>query len=183
MDASGQARAWITATGGEASWPRSAPPCHCPREAQNTDAGWYIGGEAGWTHLADEPAEGDDPGSFGLRDDNERWHDGFDVGARIGYAWHGWRLEEEFRTQRNAAATFSNAAANGEAVAYATMTNLLYELPVAGPSMPWTMHVGAGIGAVTLHEEVKTAGFANGVITGTDTEFGYQAIGGIGSSG
>ena len=153
-------------------------------KAQDRPAGWYIGGEAGWTHLADQPARARIP-VFGPRDDNETWHEGFAVGARIGYAWHGWRLEEEFRTQRNTAATFAGAAARGEAVAYATMTNLIYELPVAGswmawPGAPWTVHVGAGIGVVTLHEEVKTAGFASGVITGTDTEFGYQAIAGIG---
>lgn len=56
------------------------------------------------------------------------------------------------------------------------MTNLLYDFPIFDR---WTVHVGAGVGAVILHEEIKTAGFSNGVITGTDTEFGYQAIGGL----
>jgi opacity protein-like surface antigen len=137
--------------------------------------GWYVGGEAGWTHLADEPAKAIIP-VYGPRSDNETWDGGFAVGARAGYAWHGWRLEEEFRTQRDDAATFSGAAASGEAVAYAVMTNLLYDFPTFDR---WTAHVGAGVGAVILHEEIKTAGFSNGVITGTDTEFGYQAIGGL----
>jgi OmpA-OmpF porin, OOP family len=136
---------------------------------------WYVGGEAGWTHLADEPAKAIIP-VYGPRSDNEIWNDGFAVGARAGYAWGPWRLEEEFRTQWNGAAKFSNAAASGNAAAYAVMTNLLYDFPTFGR---WTMHVGAGVGAVILHEEIKTVGFSNGVITGTDTEFGYQAIGGF----
>jgi len=137
--------------------------------------GWYVGGEAGWTHLADEPARAIIP-VFGPRSDNETWDAGFNVGGRVGYAWNGWRLEEEFRAQRDGAATFSRATASGAAAAYAAMTNLIYDFVGFGPV---TMHVGAGVGAVTVHEEVKTPGFSNGVVTGTDTEFGYQAIGGI----
>lgn len=137
--------------------------------------GWYVGGEAGWTHLADEPAKAVIP-VYGPRSDNETWDDGFALGVRGGYRWGPWRVEEEFRTQRNDPATFSGAAASGNAVAYAVMTNVLYDVPVFGR---WTAHVGAGIGAVTLSEQIKTAGFSNGVITGSDTEFGYQAIGGL----
>jgi opacity protein-like surface antigen len=138
-------------------------------------SGWYIGGEAGWTHLADEPAKAIIP-VHGPRSDNETWEEGFALGARAGYRWGPWRTEEEFRAQRNDPATFSKAAATGQAVAYAVMTNLLYDFPTFDR---WTMHVGAGIGALILHEEIKTAGFSNGVITGTDTEFGYQVIGGF----
>jgi opacity protein-like surface antigen len=154
-----------------------AAPSFAQTAAVPTEAGggWYIGGEAGWSYLADEPAKAVIP-VYGPRSDNETWNDGFALGARAGYRWGRWRLEEEFRAQRNDAATFSGAAANGEAVAYALMTNILYDFPVFDR---WTLHVGAGVGAVTLHEEIKTAGFSNGVITGTDTEFGYQAIGGL----
>ncbi|HEY1797058.1 MAG TPA: porin family protein [Stellaceae bacterium] len=136
---------------------------------------WYIGGEAGWTHLADEPAKAIIP-VYGPRSDNETWDNGFALGVRAGYRWGPWRLEEEFRTQRNDTATFSGATADGEAIAYALMTNVLYDFPAFDR---WTMHVGAGVGAVILHEQIKTAGFANGVIAGTDAEFGYQAIGGV----
>jgi opacity protein-like surface antigen len=142
--------------------------------------GWYVGGEAGWTHLADEPARAAVP-VVGPRSDNETWDNGFAIGARVGYEWGGWRVEEEFREQRNGAATFSGASASGSAVAYAAMTNLIYDVVALdfGGFAPLTMHVGAGIGAVTVHEEVKTTGFSSGVVTGADTEFGYQAIGGI----
>lgn len=145
-----------------------------------TKNGWYVGGEAGWTRLADEPARAVIP-VFGPRSDNERWDAGFNFGARAGYAWNGWRLEEELRIQRNEPATFSGASASGQAVAYAAMTNLIYDFiafDLAGVG-PITVHAGAGLGAVTVHDEIKTPGFSNGVVTGTDTEFGYQAIGGL----
>ncbi len=116
-------------------------------------SGWYVGGEAGWTHLADEPARATIP-VVGPRSDNETWDAGFDVGGRVGYEWGGWRLEEEFRVQRNGAATFSAATATGAAVAYAAMTNLMYDFIGVGPV---TMHVGGGVGAVTVHEEIKDA--------------------------
>lgn len=138
-------------------------------------AGWYIGGEAGWIALADEPARAMIP-VIGQRNDRERWSDGYDFGARAGYGWDNWRLEEEFRFQRNGAATFAGAAATGNGTAYALMTDLLYELPRIGVFAP---HLGAGVGAGTVRESIATAGFSSGAATGSDTGFGYQAIGGF----
>jgi len=146
-----------------------------PRSASAETTGWYIGGEAGWTDLVDEPAKATIP-VYGPRDDNETWDDGYALGLRAGYAWESWRLEEEFRYQHAAAATFSRAAASGNATASAAMTNLIYDFANIGPVRP---HIGVGIGAVTVRESITTAGFFNGVVHGTDTEFGYQAIGGL----
>ena len=140
------------------------------------DAGWYIGGEAGWTDLADQPAKATIP-VIGPRNDRETWSGGYNLGIRGGYAWGPWRVEDEFRYQSNDARKFSGAAATGSAAAYAVMTNILYDLPLHWPVTP---HIGAGIGAVELSESVKTAGFSSGVVTGDDLTFGYQAIGGVG---
>jgi opacity protein-like surface antigen len=138
--------------------------------------GWYVGGEAGWSSLVDEGEKAVIP-VIGPRDDTATWAGGYDLGMRAGYGWGNWRVEEEFRFERNGADTFNGAVASGRASGYAVMSDLLYDLPAVGPVTP---HVGAGIGAVTVSESIATAGFSSGVVHGTGTEFGYQAIGGLG---
>ncbi|HVC51496.1 MAG TPA: outer membrane beta-barrel protein [Stellaceae bacterium] len=93
------------------------------------DAGWYIGGEAGWTDLSDQRAKATIP-VIGPRNDRETWAGGYNLGIRGGYAWGPWRVEEEFRYQSNDARKFSGAGATGSAAAYAVMTNILYDLPL-----------------------------------------------------
>lgn len=143
--------------------------------ARAQQPGWYAGGEAGWTSLVDEGEKAVIP-VIGPRNDTAVWAGGYDLGLRAGYGWGNWRAEEEFRFRNNGATTFNGAAASGSASGYAVMSNLFYDLPSLGAVTP---HIGAGIGAVTVSEDLATSGFSSGVVHGTDTEFGYQAIGGL----
>jgi opacity protein-like surface antigen len=152
-----------------------------PAPAQAQSAGWfggsgslYLGGEAGWTALASHNASATIP-VIGFRSDTHTWHDGFDVGARAGYAWGPLRIEEEFRYQKNDARKFANSAASGSAAAAAFMTNVIYDLPLGWPVMP---HVGGGVGAVDVNDRATIAGFGTPV-EGSDWVLGYQAIAGF----
>ena len=150
---------------------------------------WYFGGETGWTML--ENQTGKTTGGVKVK---ESWGDGFSVGARTGYEWGPWRLEEEFRFITNdlqsltlgANKTFgpggTSIAVNGNRDAYAFMTNAIYDFNAGWAITP---HIGAGIGAVILHDSASIkAGAAmhpaGGVFSSSSTtELGYQGIAGI----
>jgi len=152
---------------------------------------WYFGGEGGWTTL-DSPETGRHLGGKW----SQSFSDGFNVGARAGYEWGPWRFEEEYRYQSNGISrvrstasspplaaqsgfgfTGGSFAANGDRNANAIMSNLIYDFTFGGP---WaiTPHLGAGVGAVILHDGMGIKGIGNQAHS-TDVEFGYQAIAGI----
>jgi OOP family OmpA-OmpF porin len=157
--------------------------------AQTAPGQWYLGGEGGWTNLESQHLGGPGfstvtlpgtippvtvPGSA-----HERWSDGFNVGARGGYQWGPWRFEEEFRYQRNDVDRFSlsplpTAPSSGRRDAYAIMTNAIYDFNVGWPITP---HLGVGVGAVDLHDSIRTNGV--GIAESGDWVFGYQGIAGI----
>src|SRR5579862_4579679 len=95
-------------------------------------ASFYLGGEGGWTTLAEHNASATIP-VIGFRSDTHTWHDGFNVGGRAGYAWGPLRVEEEFRYQQNDAHKFAKAAAGGGAEATAFMTNFIYDVALGWP--------------------------------------------------
>ncbi|MGE5272083.1 MAG: OmpA family protein [Thiohalocapsa sp.] len=136
---------------------------------------WYFGGEGGWTSL-DSPEIGRHAGARW----REAFGDGFNVGVRGGYEWGPWRFEEEFSFRQNGIKSLKWDGApriktNGNRDAYAIMTNAIYDIPVGWAVSP---HIGAGIGAIVLHDGIGVPGF--GSVTSTDdVVFGYQAIGGI----
>jgi len=135
---------------------------------------WYFGGEGGWTSL-DSPQTGRIAG-ISLR---ERFNDGYNVGARAGYMWGPWRFEEEFRYQQNGVNGLGigpfNVGATGNREAYAIMTNGIYDFNIGWALTP---HIGAGVGAVVLHDGVGIKGVGT-FGSSDDTEFGYQAIAGV----
>jgi len=144
---------------------------------------WYFGGQAGWIDLEDQT------GTFKGTKIKETYDNGFDAGARAGYEWGPWRFEEEFSFQSNGLSNVTNvaiptggtAAIGGMRNAYAIMTNAIYDFNVGGWAI--TPHLGAGIGAVDLHDSVSFRPGA-GVPTVTfssnsQLEFGYQGIAGI----
>jgi opacity protein-like surface antigen len=137
-------------------------------------SGFYFGGEGGWTELAEHNASATIP-IIGFRSDTHTWHDGFNIGARAGYAWGPLRVEEEFRYQKNDAHKFAKAAASGDAGAAAFMTNIIYDIALGWPVTP---HLGGGIGAVDLSDRATIAGFGTPV-QGSDWLLGYQAIAGF----
>src|SRR5712691_4916577 len=139
---------------------------------------FYRGGEGGWTSLASEFAKARIP-VIGIRADGLGFHDGFNAGARLGFGWEPWRIEEEFRYQTNGAQWLVNgpfrSGARGDYTAAALMSNLIYDFRPAWFVSP---HIGAGIGAVQL-DSTLTSGTLGRVITGSDWVLGYQAIGGV----
>jgi outer membrane protein OmpA-like peptidoglycan-associated protein len=141
--------------------------------APGAPGAWYFGGEGGWTSLEDQSGKAVF-GRFG-----ENFDSGFNAGARAGYEWGPWRLEEEFRFQSNGINSVNagglSVAAKGNRNAYAIMTNLIYDFAFGWPVTP---HIGAGVGAVILHDGVSIPGVGT-LGHSTDTEFGYQAIAGI----
>jgi len=134
---------------------------------------WYFGGEGGWTMLEDQT------GRIGSLPIKQTFNDGFNVGARAGYAWGPWRFEEEFRFQQNSQNRLSigpfTVKANGHRDAYAVMSNLLYDFTLGWPITP---HIGAGVGAVGLHDGLGISGVGT-IASSTTWEFGYQGIAGV----
>jgi OmpA-OmpF porin, OOP family len=136
---------------------------------------WYFGGEGGWTTLENQTGK-TNLGGLAVR---QSFNDGANIGARAGYEWGPWRFEEEFRFQQNGESRFGigpiNVAAQGNRDAYAFMSNLIYDFTLGYPITP---HIGAGIGAVGLHEGLSIRPIGT-VASNTQWEFGYQAIAGI----
>jgi len=166
---------------------------------------WYFGGQVGWTNLEDQS------GRFATTNGTvttlrERYNDGLNTGVRGGYEWGPWRFEEEFRYQTSGLTGLTIGPAAGLAApqvvglgnvggstklvsgnrdAYAFMTNAIYDFAVGWPVTP---HIGAGIGAVILHDSISlrnnSALDAPGVLghkisSSSQVEFGYQGIAGI----
>jgi outer membrane protein OmpA-like peptidoglycan-associated protein len=138
---------------------------------------WYFGGEGGWTSL-DSPETGTTPAKGGAKV-KESFADGYNVGARAGYEWGPWRFEEEFRFQQDGINRLSigpaSGAVRGNRDAYALMSNAIYDIPLGWPITP---HIGAGVGAVILHDGVGVKGVGT-FAHSTDVEFGYQGIAGV----
>src|SRR5437588_6117382 len=135
---------------------------------------FYLGGEAGWTRLANESATAVIP-VIGTRSDGIDWRNGFNAGGRLGLEWAPWRIEEEFRYQQNDVHKLEHSSGRGAYTAAAIMTNFLYDFR---PDWIVSPHIGAGIGAVNLDNRVDVTGLGR-VITGSDWVVGYQAIGGL----
>ena len=137
--------------------------------APGTPGAWYFGGEGGWTTLDNAS---DKIAGFGF---TQRFNDGFNVGVRAGYEWGPLRFEEEFRYMQNGISSVGPIKTTGNREAYAIMTNAIYDFTLGFPVTP---HIGAGLGAVVLHDGWGVKGFGT-VASNTDVEFGYQGIAGI----
>jgi len=147
---------------------------------------WYFGGEGGWTTL-DSPETGKHLGGKW----SQSFSDGYNLGIRAGYETGPWRFEEEFRFQQGGITRVTSTAAGvqlgvpftggkfaatGNRNAHAIMSNAIYDFGL--PGWGFTPHIGAGVGAVILHDGMGIKGIGNQAHS-TDVEFGYQAIAGI----
>ena len=134
---------------------------------------WYFGGEGGWTMLSNAK------GSRAGIETTQHFKDGFNIGARAGYEWGPWRLEEEFSFRQNGIGSVAIRGANfnttGNRDTYAFMTNLIYDFTFGWPVTP---HIGGGIGAVNLHDSWGIPGIGN-LASSSTWVFGYQGIAGI----
>jgi len=136
----------------------------------------YFGIEGGWTSLDDAKGR---TGGFSF---TQKFNDGFNVGARAGYEWGPLRFEEEFNFGVNKVTSLCGGGAcvtldPGQRNRYAIMTNVIYDFTLGWPVTP---HIGAGIGAVNLHDSMSTRPpNAFTVSSSNDWVFGYQGIAGI----
>lgn len=144
----------------------------------------YFGGEAGWSNLEDQRDRFNVAGAPSVK---TRYDSGFAAGARVGYEWGPWRLEEEYAYRSNdldrfSIGGFNIAGAHGSRQSHAIMTNVLYDINLAGfgwnLGMPITPHIGAGVGAVNLIDHVSVPGVGR-ILHDDDWQFGYQAIAGL----
>jgi outer membrane protein OmpA-like peptidoglycan-associated protein len=149
-----------------------------PWNQQGVAGAWYIGPEGGWTSLNSNNSgtvtgvsfTGPNGGTFttpGTANPARNFASGFNVGARGGYQWGPWRLEEEYSYRNNQTDsstltvtgplgnTFTTSGSrhgSGETTSNAIMTNLIYDFGQWGWNWGWpiTPHIGAGIGAVDV---------------------------------
>ena len=135
---------------------------------------FYLGGEGGWTRLPPGHVSATIP-VIGFRNDSVTWTNGINAGVRGGYEWGPWRVEEEVRYQRNSDRKLENSGGNGNFIAVAALTNLIYDFL---PDWFLSPHIGGGIGPVLLSSRLHVTGLGQ-VVTGTDWVFGYQALGGM----
>ena len=136
---------------------------------------FYLGGEAGWSVLEDQTDR-----AGGVPVAHARFDSGFAAGARAGYEWGPWRFEEEYVYRNNDLNHLDVGGANlhgvsGSRESHAIMTNLLYDINLGWPVTP---HIGVGVGAVDIIDNVHAAGLGRG-FSANDWQFGYQAIGGL----
>ena len=153
---------------------------------------FYFGGEGGWTSLTNETVHTRtfviDRQALTLSG-TTRFNSGYNVGARAGFQWGPWRLEEEYRYQHNQLSGFSgfsNHLFTGSRNANAVMTNFLYDFTFGWPVTP---HIGFGVGAVdvvdsfNLNSPIRISPAvvvpSGELLHGSSWEFGYQGIAGI----
>ena len=179
---------------------------------------WYIGPEGGWTQLTNQndtttqsQFTGPNGGQFTIPRANPtaNFSSGFNAGARAGYQWGPWRLEEEYSYRHSGLDSFTFAGpfgistnpsnVSGQRNTHAIMTNAIYDFTIGWPVSP---HLGFGIGAVdiidsasansfTLHNpigpginpssplSVAPQTFGGTLLHGSSWVFGYQAIAGF----
>lgn len=159
--------------------------------------GFFAAGEGGWAHLMDKRtfsegspnSAGPQPG-LGVQD---IWGNGYAAGARLGYQWGPWRLEEEgvfrdnplsrqllFSTATgHAVQTGVNMGTGGYRRSLAAMTNVLFDVDLRWVGLYWPVspHLGVGVGAARLF--ALTRGQNTTITDSTDTKFAYQGIIGI----
>jgi opacity protein-like surface antigen len=133
---------------------------------------YYIGAQAGWTGL---PYQTDT--IAGLGSVPVQFDAGYNVGARGGYQWGPWRVEEEYSYRRNDTTEYreNTIGVSGNRRMNAIMTNVIYDLTTGWPVTP---HVGVGIGAMDVVDNLTVP--RRGVFFGDNSwQFAYQGIAGL----
>ena len=142
---------------------------------QDSQAQFYVGGEAGWTGLFDRTDMIGDVTSV-----IARFNGGFNTGVRGGYEWGPWRFEAEYSYRPNGArdligSNFAIKAVGGNRHSNSIMTNVVYDLTLGCPITP---HFGFGVGAVDVFDGLKLPGIGQ-LFNNSNWQFGYQGIAGI----
>jgi opacity protein-like surface antigen len=133
---------------------------------------YYIGAQAGWTGL---PYQTDT--IVGLGSVPVQFDAGYNVGARGGYQWGPWRVEEEYSYRQNNTAEYgeNTIGVSGNRHTHSIMTNVIYDLTTGWPVTP---HIGVGIGAMNVSDSLREPGRLP-VFNDSSWQFGYQAIAGL----
>jgi len=162
---------------------------------------FYLGPEAGWTHLTSQNPNVTVTGPRGFTVGNRvnrqvNYDSGFNAGVRAGYLWGPWRFEGEYSYRNNNVSNSRTAtgpngsaflASDGSAHSNAIMANVLYDFTFGWPITP---HIGGGLGGINVDRSIGGTGTAtcpngNTVTFTTNTpsantwRFGYQAIAGL----
>ena len=162
--------------------------------------GWYVGPQAGWTHLndpdSDIPCTVFASSEFCRRGQivgdvfRANMKEGFGAGLAAGYegvGWAGLRLEAEITVRNNGISSVTDTSgplfppgttfpAKGSITSIAFMTNAVYDFM---PESVWTPYLGVGVGAARI--SIGDAGPAGtGInVDAKDWQFAYQGIAGI----
>jgi opacity protein-like surface antigen len=133
-----------------------------------------IGAQAGWTGLSYETDTIAGVGSLPLQ-----FSAGYNVGVRGGYQLGPWRFEEEYSYRKNNLAEFgaddATYGVSGNRHTHSIMTNVLYDVAIGWPVTP---HIGVGIGAMNVVDELRVSG-RGPAFNDSNWQFAYQAIVGV----
>lgn len=157
-----------------------ASAAHAQPSSADQQAGWYIGGEAGWSHLEDMDATGSAAGL--TASGTVKPSDGFAVGGNVGYAFPGGiRLEGEVAYRDHDLNSVSSGGGSfpvsGDIDSIAFMANALYDFIQDEPLTPY---IGAGIGGARLGiNNLRAPTVASGSFSDSNFVLAYQAIGGV----
>lgn len=144
--------------------------------------GWYIGGEAGWTHLMDPS------GHVGAFRYEVRPDEGWNVGGHAGYAFpSGIRLEGELvyrsndlqgGTVESAALPKTGTAVSGTINSLALMANVYWDVL---PLNNLTPYLGAGVGVARVAaDSVKVSAISSAAIfNDDDVQPAFQGMAGL----
>ncbi|MGE5203281.1 MAG: outer membrane protein, partial [Acidobacteriota bacterium] len=165
--------------------------------AQSQTPGWYVGPEAGWSHLQDLKGTADTnyeeyTGSHPI---TIHPSEGFAAGVTVGYSGvylPNLRAEGEIVYRSHglssastpavmileAAPLFISGPLTGSIDSLALMGNVYYDFM---PESRWTPYLGAGIGAarLTVGDAASTTPLPPGRFNATDWQFAYQGIAGV----
>jgi len=142
---------------------------------RDSQAQFYLGGEAGWTGLFDQTDM-----INGVTSAIARFTGGFNTGVRAGYQWGPWRFEEEYSYRHNGASDLVLSgievkAVGGDRHSNSIMTNVVYDFSLGYPITP---HLGFGVGAVDVFDGLKLPEIGQ-LFNNSGWQFGYQGIAGI----
>jgi len=138
-------------------------------QTQAPDQGWYTGLMGGLSFAGSSLVKGE-PGI--LADDVDLGKDtGWGISAFGGYDWGLFRTEIELAHRHNAAED------SGGYKTYSAMANLLADIPVTKGGV--TLYGGGGLGLAKDVFDSISAYTAPFQVTGDDTGFAYQFIGGM----
>lgn len=143
--------------------------------------GWYGSGFGGFNYLPDNIFAAN---AFGTLFNRTSYHNGYDVGGRLGYQSHPIRYEIEYTylTATNSGFAINwvpqTAGLTGNTSGNIGMANLYYDCPDFLPAISPFVGVGIGYGSLQI-KLVSTMPNGGGFLGLTENTFMYQATIGL----